>query len=194
MYDYIKELDRLDVPFWPIEPYVNMKTKIMHECIDTHKRTHEEYVLELAEIGMEALNSYTDNSTPLLHKCVSKGHTVYTTPVNLLYRTHGCTFCLSNGPGTLYYLKFSKGEETFYKVGITTKTVEDRINTLGIKDPEYTVTVLRKIEYASVADARHIEQLLLRECKEYRTKVDFVSNGNTEFFLKDIVEYLDART
>lgn len=161
------------------------------ECGGTRHKTHSEYCDQIAKLGMSTKDTYINNKTPLLHRCL-KGHEVYSTPSNLLTRG-GCTFCINSGPGRLYYIKFDgPNESTFYKIGITTKTVFGRITSMLVSNG-WTTTVLLDKVFDNIEDARYLEQSILRELSHLRTSVDFVANGNTEFFTKDIMEYINAR-
>lgn len=207
--------DRLKSNITLLESYINSSTPILHKCNKceyewkaspsnvmagtgcplcggTLRKTDEAYKKEVDSLGFIVQGTYINNKTPLMHICKAKGHKIYTTPSNLLTRK-SCSFCTETGPGTLYYLKFQNDSTSYYKIGITKKSVENRIKSLLV-DPTYSVTILKEIRYESIQEARQVEQETLRKFKDYRVTVDFVQNGSTEFFNANIWEYLNART
>ena len=60
------------------------------------KKTHEEYVNEVAQINsnIKVLGTYVNAKTKILHEC-EKGHQWMTTPSRIL-EGKGCYFCKSN--------------------------------------------------------------------------------------------------
>lgn len=61
------------------------------------KKTHEEYIDEIAKINsnIEALGTYINCSTKMLHKCKICGHEWMVTPNHILQK-HGCPKCAGN--------------------------------------------------------------------------------------------------
>lgn len=177
---------------WKASPSNVMSGTGCPSCGGTKKKSQEEYNKEIFQLGMSALEPYVNNKTPILHECIANKHKIYTTPSNLLTRG-GCTFCHYSGPGTLYYLKIFNNENTYYKLGITSKSIPSRIKNMSIRK-DFEVEVLKSVEFSSIEEARYIEQILFKDLAQFRITVDFVSNGNTEFFSKDIMEYVNART
>lgn len=213
--DYIKRLDSRSIEV--LGEYINNSTPLQHgcricntkwkaapnnvmtgtgcpSCGGTKKKDIVEYVQQLATIGMLPLSDYINNKTPILHQCIAKQHRVYTTPSNLLTKG-GCIFCKNSGPGTLYYIEY-KNKLTgivVYKIGITTKSIQERVKSIG-HSSEYDATILKQIQFDSIDEARYIESSILKDLSHYRITVDFVANGNTEFFSENIMEYINART
>lgn len=58
------------------------------------KKTHEEYVIEVAAINpnIEVIERYVGARTPILHRCKIDGHQWKPSPTNIL-RGHGCPVC-----------------------------------------------------------------------------------------------------
>lgn len=63
----------------------------------SRKKTHEEYVSELAVINpsIEVIDRYMGARIPILHKCLIDGNQWKATPTNTL-RGHGCPICAGN--------------------------------------------------------------------------------------------------
>ena len=61
------------------------------------KKTHEEYVEELAEKNsmIEVIEQYVGAKIPILHRCKIDGHMWKASPTNTL-RGHGCPVCSNN--------------------------------------------------------------------------------------------------
>lgn len=192
-----------------IDEYINSIIPILHECTECSiqwkaspgnvlqgtgcpecggrkQKTHEEYCAELDKYGIIPLDIYSNNKKSLLHKCTEKGHQIYTTPVNMLFKMLGCPFCRKGSPYKLYFIEFIYNNEKYYKVGITSKSAVDRVSSMRPKSG-IIVTVLLEIDFDTFGLAIYEEQRLLKKYSEYRTRVSFVDNGNTEFFTENIL-------
>ncbi|MFA5670238.1 MAG: hypothetical protein WC967_13430 [Balneolaceae bacterium] len=90
-------------------------------------------------------------------------------------------------PATLYYLKFVYGKKVYYKLGITTKTIEERIK--GLKVPLFIqVNVIATSSVQPFIVLYNIEQNLHRLFKEDRAKgITFIVSGRTEVYKRDIL-------
>ena len=192
-----------------IDNYINSRTPILHECVEcstqwkaspgnilqgtgcpkcagTKQKTHEEYCVELNKYGIVPIDTYLSNKKSLLHKCAEKGHQIYTTPANMLFKMMGCPFCREGRPYKLYFIEFIYNNEKYYKVGVTSKSAVDRISSIKPKSGTVT-TVLMELDFDTFGLAVYEEQRLLKKYSEYRTRVSFVNNGNTEFFTENIL-------
>lgn len=122
---YVNEVKNINPNIIVLGEYINAKTPILHKCTihniewkpypevilrgggcsecwkeklhNTHCRTHEQYVMELAlaNPNVIALGTYVDALTPILHKCLIDGYEWYTIP-NSLLQGYGCPKCAGN--------------------------------------------------------------------------------------------------
>lgn len=89
-----------------------------------------------------------------------------------------------NKPTTLYYVEFNVNGVLYYKIGITTKTVQQRF--AGDNIP---CRVLWKRTYASGRTAYIKEQKILQKYDKYRLNDIFIlHSGNRELFSKNIMK------
>lgn len=108
----------------------------------------------------------------------------------------GCYICTTNWkyapiPTTLYYLRItSPTGGTYYKIGITTKSITSRYSKelkLG-----YTITLLYSFLFLTGETAFCYEQQILRKFNALRNKrhIDFLwkSSGDTELFVSNILK------
>lgn len=94
-----------------------------------------------------------------------------------------------NSPCKLYFIKFYNKEITFWKVGITTKTLEQRFRLSLLKlhhNLDYNI-ILEK-EYKNLNDAFLREQLILSECNNERIRIDYNGFKTTEAFKSNVLE------
>ena len=212
--EYENRLLNIEADAYPIESYINSSTPIMHECIKGHtwlarpnailrgkgcptckggvKKDHSTYQLQVADRGIEVLDTYVNAYTHLLHKCV-EGHEWSSTPTNILSGSR-CPICsLYNSPvsyrfdvtksAILYYIKI---DNEYYKVGITNKSIEQRFR----QDRDRDIKILFGQFFIKGQDALDKEAEILEKFKHKRIYVpDFLkSKGNTELFKEDILE------
>lgn len=115
--EYIEEVANINPNIEVIGIYVNSSTKILHKCkIDGHewmvspnailmghgcpvcsgtkRKTHEEYVNELAQINpsLEVLGIYTNSYTKILHRCKIHNYEWHVTPNRILSGVN-CPIC-----------------------------------------------------------------------------------------------------
>lgn len=208
---YENKLFEREINYIPLEKYVNTRTKILHECIEGHTwkiephyilagngcptcalisrtRSDEEYQSIIAEKGLFS-EPYISANTKITHYC-DKGHTWDTWPSHIL-AGKSCPSCANYGfdpdkPAILYYIKVTKDNETYYKIGITNRTVEKRFS----PDKDKIIINLSETYYEKGSDARDAEILLLNKFKDKRVTVQgfLKSEGNTELFLEDVLE------
>ena len=94
----------------------------------------------------------------------------------------------SNAPCKLYFIKFYNKEITFWKVGITTKTLEQRFKLSLLKihhNLDYDI-VFEK-EYKNTDDAFLREQLVLSECSNERVRINYDGFKTTEAFKSNVL-------
>lgn len=64
-------------------------------CAKRAKRTHEEYIIDLAKVNanIEPLEEYVNLKTKILHRCKVCGYEWKIVPTNLLHLKQGCSHC-----------------------------------------------------------------------------------------------------
>lgn len=208
---YRQDLFSIDSMLTPIEEYAGANTPILHVCAEGHRtkirpsnilsgisngcsicanrftRTTEEYS---KQIPFKVLESYKKSDTPILHECL-EGHTWLAAPHNIL-RGRGCPSCAIYGfnpdkPGMLYYIKFFKDNQTYYKIGITNRSIKERFN----KDKDLEIIVLYEHTFSTGKEAKELESSILEEFKHLKLENAQVLNsgGNTELFNSDILGF-----
>jgi len=155
------------------------------------KWTHKEYDRALMEAEIEAypIEEYKGYGIPILHSCL-EGHTWSTRPNTLLSYKTGCPQCSDSSfkidkPAILYYIKICNKGKTYYKVGVTNRTVQQRFPT-SIK----FITILKETKFKVGKDALEHEKLILSTYKDKRVTVSdlLVERGNTELFEEDVLK------
>lgn len=151
--------------------------------------SHKTYESMLFELQSEAfpIETYINSRTPILHEC-PKGHTWKVKPHQILTSNTGCPECADytlnlDKPTILYYVKLSDGISTYYKVGITGRTVLKRFS----HDRRFLVKVLLEKYFDTGREAKNEEKIILEKYIENRSYCDFISSGNTEVFEKDVL-------
>ena len=115
--EYVEEVAKINPDIEVVGVYVNNSTKILHRCkkcgyewmvcpnaiLSSHgcpacskrkRKTHEEYVRELAEINpnLEVLGTYVNSYTKILHRCKIHGYEWYVAPNRVLCGVN-CPVC-----------------------------------------------------------------------------------------------------
>ena len=92
-------------------------------------------------------------------------------------------------PAILYYIRFdSEVNSPLYKIGITNKTVSERIITMCI-NKEYTPVIIKEFYFETGEEAYAMEKAYHKEFMEYRYFGDAIlNNGNTELFTTDVLQ------
>lgn len=130
-------------------------------------------------------------------------HGKFTTrPQKHLKGTYGCEGCARemtklswfDKPTTLYYIKIQKSGKDYYKIGITTKSVERRFKHFN-KNKDIQIETIATALFESGKDPFRIEQEILKEFEEYRTKDEVLNirdrtEGNSEILDIDIFPYI----
>lgn len=113
---------------WKARPYGILNGRGCPECAKLNKtKSHETYVLETS---FEVLDKYINSETKIRHKC-SEGHIWLVAP-NKILAGSGCPECATfsfnpNKPTILYYIKITKNDVDYYKIGITNRTVKKNV-------------------------------------------------------------------
>ena len=125
---YFKEVKQFNPNVEPLEKYIGRDKKIKHKCLvcgniwDVRpynilqgnkcpecqkalgkyhvRKTHEEYVKELAEVNpsLECLEEYKGTNTGILHRCLECGNEWVAQPANILYGMT-CPLCAAARQG-----------------------------------------------------------------------------------------------
>lgn len=126
-------------------------------------------------------------------KCNICGNIFLQSPHNHIYHRKGCKICSDrllwsrylNTPTKLYYIKFMFDNIPYYKIGITTKSIEARFES----DLRYLKEIILCKEFNNGLLAFDAEQEIIRINNKYLAKgVKFLRGGNTELFYKNIYE------
>ena len=134
------------------------------------------------------LGEYVTARTPIkiIHNTCG---TVFTpTPDNLFNKYTTCPKCSFYGfnpeaSAILYYLSINNG--TFYKIGITNRSVEERFKQQDLRN----IVILKEWFFKQGKTALEKEQELLTIFKDYRvTSKETISSGYTELFNTDILK------
>lgn len=119
--EYVEKVKNINPNIEVLGKYTNSITKILHkcridgyewsaypchilrgsgcpECAGLKKKTHEEYIEELAEINpnIEVIGKYININTKILHKCKIDGYEWDITPYCVLKMGQGCPKCFGN--------------------------------------------------------------------------------------------------
>jgi len=98
---------------------------------------------------------------------------------------------LKNTPALLYLITGFNEIETFIKIGITTKTVDDRLKFSSVFPYEYHIIGTRS---GSLFDVFCIEQQIKRALKKFKYKPTIMFGGYTECFVVEAKEQLSKLT
>jgi hypothetical protein len=197
--EYIAEVEALGKGITVLGEYCNAKTKITHQCGEGHhwdtkpenilsgfdcpiclglkKKTHEEYVAELAMNSIEfiVIGEYVNLKTKITHRC-KKGHEWLATPSNILRGT-GCPGCDKIATdANVFYIWENADDPGVYKVGITSERCGDGRITQCARQNSMTANI---ILVAAVDDAREVERRALDLGDDPRYPADI--DGYTEF-------------
>lgn len=158
----------------------------------------------LSTSGYTRLSEYINSYSPISIKHNTCGY-IWTTVFRYIQQGSGCPICnrgygqvYSNGnmpdKATIYLLKIQVNKELFYKVGVTTGTVQRRVNEIksSIGQDSTMIEILGEASSGGLAILLR-EKKLLNKYIKYNTKVTF--GGRTEVLsidnpLEDILEDL----
>lgn len=201
---YLEELFTKEIDWMPLEKYQGSKVKIAHQCIEGHIHdiipnsvlsgrkcpvcaiiTTEDYS---SRINFRVMEPYVNMRTKILHEC-SLGHQWSARPYNIV-SGWGCPACSKHGfdstkPAILYYIKITKDYETYYKLGITNRTITERFR----DDKDKQIDIIWTETYSDGKLAQAKELALLQEHKSKRVNITgfLRSGGNSELFEVDIL-------
>ena len=142
--------------------------------------------------------TYTKSTAKMVAVCPSHGN-FKIIPNQHFKQMYGCIKCNPENakgyrayyfdkPTTLYYIKLIKGDEEYFKIGITTTTLDKRFINLKSEGLSYQIIATKTFETGITA--YFLEQHLLHQYN--MNKIDFIllpkSGGNSEIFNQDIYE------
>lgn len=166
-------------------------------AVKDKKHTKDGFVSKLRSIHGDKYDyskmEYTNIDSLITIRC--KLHGDHTLNANNHLRGAGCPHCaneinrlsknfLYTRPAYLYYIKFYNDEETYYKIGVTSKSPELRARSIC---NGYSFKVLKSIPYSLGNGAFYKERSVLVRNKDYLTTKSPLKNGNTEVFDKDVM-------
>lgn len=142
-----------------------------------------------------SLVNYSSAKEPVAIVCPVHG--VFQQVPNYHLSGNGCTQCYKdnngfgrkefmssckNGIGTLYIIRCIRDTEVFYKVGITSKSIQERFKRFKRFPYQYTIVFELKRESDFIFD---LEKRILRFYKNNRYTPSLNFKGNTECFIID---------
>lgn len=142
-------------------------------------------------------SSYISNTTEATFMCQEHGEYINKV-TNVIGNKYPCKKCADkygdkdkdyyDKPTTLYYIKLIKGNEEYFKLGITTQTMSERFRKTPQENVTYQIIATKTFPTGSIA--YYLEQYLLHQHSTNR--IDFIllpkSGGNSEIFNQDIYE------
>ena len=166
------------------------------KCVGKYKPTLEEFISSARDIHKDKYDYskfiYTSKDKVGVIKCNTCSNVFKQSPHNHIYHKKGCKVCSSlvnrakyfNRATTLYYVTFKYNNNLYYKIGITTYSVERRFGT-ELKN----IVESKSIVFNNGKEAYELEQLILNNFKEFRYEGEaLIRGGNTEIFTVDIWE------
>lgn len=157
---------------------VKSQLTVIEDCIKVHGDTYDYSCI-----------NYTTAEVPITIIC--RNHGVFTRrPYDHIQRKRGCPKCIKqfhidySKPGVLYYIAITKNNRTFYKLGVTSKSIEERFYKWELQ----MVQVLSVQAFSTVKKAIDREQELLLKYAKWKYKgTHIINTGNTELFSIDIL-------
>jgi len=155
-----------------------------------HRKDLDEIIKNIESYNFKYISGkYKNNMSKLKVEC-DKGHIFSISWANFS-KGKRCPSCAVYGfntakKGILYYLRVEYRNKTYYKIGITNRSINDRFNNSDLEK----ITILKTWKHKRGFTSYKKEQAILKKYSEYRyrgkTKV-LQSGGNTELFTKDVL-------
>jgi len=148
-------------------------------------KTNEQYDAELKIKNPDIIRieDYKGRDIKILHKCIICNTEHLCSPDGKLQGKKHCNYkdnqgngIPSNKPGITYLVHFPN--ENLYKVGITSRTVKQRMGGIGAK--EYEIILER--HFGKGLDAMALEKEWLENIKHLKVNTGLLNDGNTETF------------
>jgi len=179
----------------------NARTLLMQrgncpKCSKKHRRTEKEFIEDAKKLHNSLYSyvncNYVNMNTKI--NIVCKKHGIFTqTPASHINSKNGCPLCAEekkgysiDKPGRLYYLKVTRNNHTFYKIGITNNTVKRRYDS----ETKVKYEVIYEEYYKNGEIPLIIEQQIKNTYQiqiVYKTIKVFDRTGNTEVFYTDVL-------
>lgn len=151
-------------------------------------KTHKKYIEELKEkcATVLCLEEYKGAHTKILHKCLKCGSIYKSMPASKL-QGYACMYCGTNNnssgipqdkEGITYLVYIPKYD--LYKIGITSKTVKERMRDNNIRYSDYELILEHKFDKG--IDAIKLEKKWKENLKDYLINTGLLRTGNTETF------------
>jgi len=166
-------------------------------CVGQFQPSTEELIIEFKKIHGLFYNYdkvvYVSNTITVIIGCPIHGDLFQTPKMHKRTKTpQGCPSCAKTGfnplvPAILYYVVYEIGRELIYKIGITNRTIKER---LGCQD-EYII--LNSVDYPMGIDAYKTEQHILNVFSRYNSTLIYGDmkylqrGGETECHYIDIL-------
>lgn len=171
----------------------------------SNRLTTKQFITAAQEVHGDLYNylnaQYVNSGTKVELICQTHG-SFFQTPNNHVSRKQGCPKCADqsrlakcvgryspeffdlhpeqrNVPAILYVIEMTLDTDHFVKVGITTKSVEERFNRGQTRGVAVHKTILLT-KYMSLEKAFNLEQKILSELKEYQYFPNHLIDGRTE--------------
>lgn len=158
-------------------------------CVGRHKPTTNEWIEKARAIHGDKY----DYSKVIYKTSIDKveilcpQHGAFFQIANNHLRFHGCPRCAGHNHNILYLLKCQ--ETGWYKIGVTTDTVQNRISSIGGK--------LEEVHHVILDDPRKHESILHKKYEREREYNLCVRDGKTEFFslteeqVHEVIDYMN---
>lgn len=166
------------------------------KCVGKYKPTLEEFISSAKDIHKDKYDYskfiYTSKDKVGVIKCNTCGNVFKQSPHNHVYHKKGCKVCSAlvnrskyfNRPTILYYVTFTFNSNLYYKIGITSYSIEKRFST-----ELNNIVESKSILFSNGKEAYEVEQHILNKFKEFRYEGEaLIRGGNTEIFIVDIWE------
>jgi len=167
-------------------PHNHLRGRVCRQCAGNITYTTEEFITKAKEVHKDLYDyskvNYVSSHTKITIGC--KEHGDFKQAPHKHLASQGCPVCakLNNAahyydkPTILYFVRFTKDNQQFLKIGITTKTVQERFAAEKLE-----ITTLHTLHFETGQQAYTIEQYLLDKYKQYKTADEPLANaGNSE--------------
>ena len=163
-----------------------------HKNKDVRRSTKEKFIQKAIDINKDYYDYskviYEVTDKPVTIICPLHGE-FKQTPHDHISKQAGCPKCSVYGfkkdkPAILYYIKITKDNEEYYKIGVTNNSLKTRFK----KDMKYITTIKIK-SFGTGEEAYLEEQSIIKKyyASRYTGKCILSTNGNTELFTKDVL-------
>ena len=218
--EYEQELFEKEIDYFPVEKYIKYKTPILHECLQGHQwktspsnifqghgcpscygnknhntNSYKQELLLRGIIKYTPVEEYVNAATPIYHLC-NQCQNIWKVNTYSILRGSGCPRCAKYGfdpsnKALLYFVSFMFEDITYYKIGVTNHSPEQRFKQYWNK---YSMRTIWGIPYETGAEALLMEKALLKQYATFKFNTKAFYAGNTETITIEIPKpkkYLD---